>query len=234
MDNSQEFLELYKKLESAIQTRYGYDPSKGGVVAQYATDGNVPNTLRRNLNLCREVRNLIQHQPKVNDETPVLPSQGMLDVLKDAIDLVENPPRISAIQINRSDIYSCEIGDAVLPAMQAMADKSYTHIPILEGGRVKGVFSENTLLSYILDQKIVGIEEPTIFADIEQYLPIESHVSETFSFIPRDALISEAKQRFDEALREGKRLGMLFVTNSGKSTEKLLGILTVWDVAGIE
>jgi len=31
-----------------------------------------------------------------------------------------------------------------------------------------------------------------------------------------------------------KRLGVIFITNSGKETEKILGLITAWDLGKIE
>ena len=36
---------------------------------------------------------------------------------------------------------------------------------------------------------------------------------------------------FTVAMRRADRIGMVFITHSGKSSEKVLGIITAWDVA---
>ena len=38
-------------------------------------------------------------------------------------------------------------------------------------------------------------------------------------------------ERFKESLKDQERLGMLFVTAHGKPNERLLGIITAWDLA---
>ena len=43
-----------------------------------------------------------------------------------------------------------------------------------------------------------------------------------------------AEDIFAAAQKESKRLGLIFVTHSGQPTEKLLGIISAWDMAGID
>ena len=37
---------------------------------------------------------------------------------------------------------------------------------------------------------------------------------------------------FEEELRDNKRLSVIFITEAGKTTEKILGMITAWDIAG--
>jgi hypothetical protein len=51
-----------------------------------------------------------------------------------------------------------------------------------------------------------------------------------WQLLPRTALLSEVVNAFDAAERNGKRLDALLVTQSGRATESLLGIVTIHDV----
>jgi hypothetical protein len=61
-------------------------------------------------------------------------------------------------------------------------------------------------------------------------LPVDNHITETFRFLPWDAKVFDAKDLFEKALKKMERIGMIFLTQNGKPTEKLLGILTPWDI----
>lgn len=78
----------------------------------------------------------------------------------------------------------------------------------------------------ILIEKDAKIEE---FAD---FIPIEKHGSEFFKFVPRNTLLIDVEEMFQEELHNKKRLSVIFITESGKPTEKILGLITAWDVAG--
>ena len=45
------------------------------------------------------------------------------------------------------------------------------------------------------------------------------------------ALATDVAGMFQEALEDKKRLGAVFVTQNGRPTERILGMLTAWDMA---
>ena len=47
----------------------------------------------------------------------------------------------------------------------------------------------------------------------------------------KEALLDEIEEVFAEGRKNKERIGLVFVTHSGKPTEKLLGIISAWDVA---
>lgn len=104
---------------------------------------------------------------------------------------------------------------------------------IMRDGIVIGVFSENTLLSYLIDDEIVNIDNEVKFSDIDKYLPLDQHRAESFRFVGQETLVSEIEDIFADAVKKSDRIGLIFVTNSGKKTERLLGIISAWDMAGI-
>lgn len=234
MDYAQEFLEQYRRLEKAIKLKYGYDSNDGGVVRKFCKEQKPPAYLRNELELCIDIRNILAHNPKTGGEAPISPGQGIINTVRKATEWIENPPDVTRVWIGYSNVYAKGLEAKVLPAMKEMAERSFTHIPIVEEGRVAGVFSENTLLSCVLDEEISHYDEKTRFCDISKYLPIEDHASEVFAFASRSTSLQDVKKIFDGALQRGERLGMLFVTQNGKPSEKLLGIVTAWDIAGVD
>ena len=128
-------------------------------------------------------------------------------------------------------VLSAGMEDYVRPVLCEMAEKSYTHVPILEDGVVRGVFSENTLLSYLYGEEIVCIDDKTTFLPLAALLPMDAHASESFRFVPRTMTLAEVAELFTAAMRRADRIGMVFITHSGKPSEKVLGIITAWDVA---
>lgn len=225
-----EFLDLYNRLENAIRESYPI-PADQGPVAWLARNERGFRSIRNELDYCREIRNFLQHNERVNDEYAVIPSEGMLESLRETLSKVVNMPKAGSLCVKTQDIYSVCMDDRIRPAMRAMAENVFTHVPILEGGRVKGVFSENTLLSYMNSDEIVEIAEDDTFERVRDLLPLDKHVSETFAFVGRDMTATSLAELFQDALKRHERLGMVFVTASGSQSEKLLGILTSWDMA---
>lgn len=230
MNNTEAFLDLYKQLEVMAVKRYNYPPD-GTAVSKLEKRPEF-RTIQPELTYCREVRNLLQHNPKVGGAYPVSPSDEMISLLKATIDKVKNPPRVKDIAIPIKSILYKTMDDYVRPTMIEMQENVFTHIPILRDGVVIGVFSENTLFSYLVDTDIVAIEDDMRFSELIDYLPIDKHRAETFRFLGQTKLVSDVNNLFEDALSKQDRIGLVFITKSGDAKEPLLGILTAWDIAG--
>ena len=227
---TQEYLDLYNKLEHAIKEMYDV-PEGIGPIAWLAREERGFRGIRKELDYCREVRNLLQHSERVNGEYAVVPSQGMLKLLSETFAKVANVPRAIDLCVRAESVFTACMEDPIRPAMREMADKGYTHVPILEDGRVVGAFSENTLLTYMNSGELVEIGEDDTFGKMGDLLPLDSHESETFGFVSRDEVAPSIAELFQSAWKTKKRLGMLFVTANGKQSERMLGVLTSWDLA---
>ena len=118
--------------------------------------------------------------------------------------------------------------------MKKMKENSYSNIPVIKNDTMVGVFSESTIFDFILDKEILLLDECNKIADFENYISFNSHNSEYFEFAPRNASIFEIHKRFQFGVRKNERLGAVFITENGKETEGLLGMVTPWDLLEIE
>ncbi len=232
MKNTDLFIDLYKQLEQLAVRKYNY-PEDGKAVYNLSLRPEFA-SLRAELDYCRAVRGILQHKPKIGSSYAVEPSDEMIALLQTTLNKVKNPPRAKDIAIPFGSILYKSMNDLVLPTMMEMQEKVYTHIPILQDGVVVGVFSENTVFSYLADEQIVEIAQNMRFSDLAGYLPIEKHRAESFRFIGQTKLISEIRGIFEDALSRQDRIGLMFITKSGNPKEPLLGILTAWDVAAVQ
>ena len=229
-DATTEFIELYKRLESAIRDKYDV-PQGTGAVSWLIRNERGFGGVHDELNYCREVRNLLQHGERVRDDYAVVPSAGMIESIRSTIERVEGLPRAIDLCVKTRDVYSVSLTDPMLAAMRVMCDKSYSHLPILEDGRVVGVFSAKSLFTYLIEDGITTLDESMTFEQVAGLLPLDKHGSETFAFVPQEMLATNIAELFQRARSQSKRLGVVFVTAHGKQNERLLGMLTAWDMA---
>ncbi len=230
MDKCEEFLDLYKQLESLAVNQLDAK-SDGTAVSQLQRRPEFID-IRSELDYIRDVRNLLTHRPRIDDEYAVEPTDAMIDLLKKTIRRIEKPLTASDIYVPLGEVLFAEMETKVFSVMSAMFKKAFTHVPILEDSKVVGVFSDNTLMNYILFGNLL-ITNETRFSEIGEYLPLGVHPAETYRFVSRNETVSNISDIFDEALKNSDRVGMVFVTEHGKSEEKLLGIITAWDVAAV-
>lgn len=227
------FLDKYRELEEIIKAKYNLPDHESPVV--YISNLHDFANLKRGLDVCRRTRGLLSHNSKINNNYVVVPSKELVEILDEAISRVTNPLLISSVMIPAQKVCSAEKSNFVRPILKKMVENTYTHIPILDDGRVVGVFSENTLLSLIAKEEIIGIDDTITFdnCEIEALLPISEHETESFRFVPRGMLLSDARRLFEDAIKNGSRIGLIFVTQNGSEHEKILGIVSSWDIAGI-
>lgn len=231
MNRADIFLDKYKELETLLISKRGL-PDDGKAISTYSRQFR-NSSIKAELDYCRDVRNLLAHKPKIDNHFAVEPSDGMIELLNTAIQEIKSPLRARSKAISIENVFTRSLGDSVLEAMRTMSHKGYTHIPILEKGTVIGVFSENTIFTRLANEALIGVDENLKFSDFETYLPIDKHISESFRFAAFNSLLSSIETMFSEAVKKMDRIGMVFLTENGKPSEKLLGILTSWDLVGI-
>lgn len=228
MSRTDEFLELYKKLEVIVANNYGTFKG-GGSVAKLARREEFK-YIRAELDYIRDVRNLLTHRPKIDGSFMVEPSGSMVELLKDIIDKVERPAVAGNVMLELSRVIYCTKEDRVMPALRRMYQKAISFIPILEDGVVSGVFGNSTFIHCSLSGEY-QITDETCFREIEKELSLNGNPAEVFLFADRHTPLDKLSDMIEEVRSGERKVNMIFVTEHGKPSEKLLGIVTAWDVA---
>ena len=94
-----------------------------------------------------------------------------------------------------------------------------------------GIFDENALFCYLADNGIVDLEGLT-FIDIRDYIGLTDREMEVFTFHHKLTYLDELQNEFQKQFDRGKRLGVAFITETGKPDEDVISMLTAWDVIG--
>ncbi len=228
MSAADEFLDLYKKLEQSAIDIYGFAPD-GRAIGELERMKQYED-IRRELKYCRDVRNLLSHNEKIDSSYSVEPSRAMIALLKDAIFRVENPGRCIDYATKQPYILLADIETPALKLMREMTERGFSHVPLVQDGVVTAVFSASTPFSYILEHGGAKLDEGTTLRYFEKYLPINMHATESFRYLSRMTLLTAAQTLFVDSLKEARRIGMIFVTENGKPHEKLLGVITPHDI----
>ena len=124
------FLDKYRQLEAAASAQYDLSNSESAV--SFLERRPEYRAIKSELAYCREVRNLLTHNPKIHDRYAVQPSDEMIALLDRVIARIIDPQRAKHIWIPRRNITSRTMNDFMRPAMVEMNERMYTHIPIVE------------------------------------------------------------------------------------------------------
>ena len=231
MDNTDIFLDKYKQLEEVVKSTYKLNNKDNhDSVVNYLERQNRFKAFKDEIEYCREVRNLLTHKKKINNDFAVVPSARMIEFIDTLIEKVRSRTKCISIAIDMPRVFWQDINGNVKYTMKMMQQKLYTHVPILKNGVVVGVFDENSIFNYLADGEIVCIEDDLTFEDIESFLSLANREMEEFIFIGRNCYVDELEEKIEQAFHRGKRIGLAFITESGKPTQKIQGIITPWDI----
>lgn len=226
---SGEFIRLYKELEDVLEEKYsGQKRHHSSVIFEYINDPE-SEPVRRKLDLCREIRNLLTHNAELDGEPIVEPSQPVLRALQDVLAYVQKPPLAIEYATPISRILCAGLSDRVLQVMRCMEKNGFSHIPVLENRRFLGVFSAAAVFSAVLREPGLRITEETDLRTLGKVLSAEQ-ISERYAFVGRNTGLTTVRQMFEKPVRKNNRLSVVFVTENGRPHEALLGMLTPWDV----
>ncbi|MBQ6487034.1 CBS domain-containing protein [Candidatus Saccharibacteria bacterium] len=229
--NGDDFLVNYRYLETSIKERYNNGSQVKDNPIVFLGNQKEYRMHKKRLDMCKEIRNLLSHDSLCGGY-PIIPKRELINFLNTIRESVAKPITARSLMVNAQNVCSAAITDTVRPIIRKMIENTYTHIPILDDGRVIGVFSENTLLSLFSNDDIVVIEETTTFNDknIKGLLPLKNHSTECFRFASPDATIIEIREIFSEALSANQRVGLIFITQNGLPNNRILGIISPWDM----
>lgn len=229
LNNSENFLEKYKKLEETVRVTYKIKDQQS--ISYYLSEQSKYKWCAEEIKYCQDVRNILAHKRKINNSYAVEPNENMIKFIDDLIEKIKNRPRCSNVQIPFNKVYWRSLSDTVKDTITQMKENLFTHIPILdEKKRVIGVFDENSVFEYISNEEIMSIDENLKFSDILKYLSLDNREMESFIFVKANSFTEDLEDKIEIALKKGKRIGLAFVTVNGNPNEKLQGIITPWDL----
>ena len=224
MYSSTEFLELYKTLERWAETKYGDEGVKG--IEQSHHDRRIQAEVR----YFRSIRNVLSHNPN-GCSKPLIELTDEFKVRFESLcnKLMDN---ISQVSIPLKEIYKREMSDKVVPTITYMKEKSFSYVPVMNGKKVWGVFSELALFNIVGDGNASLLNDELQLFNIGKYIA-EYSVNGVFDFINSNASIDDIRRIFSEAADEGRRLDVLYITSTGNKSGDLMGLVTIWDISSI-
>ena len=229
MAGTEKFIALCKELESAVKARYG-GTSHGESAYVFLARRAEFKPYVKELDLIRELRNLIQHKDvEVKGKEAIYVDEVLMDALREIIGLVQHPETVG--DICTRELVTAGLATPVREVIDQMLDSSFSHIPVLDAqGKLLGIFSENTIFTRVAKEGMKALTETDCVRDFEPYLDIRDHVRDSFGFIAEGVATEQAVEQFKHRDKQGRRLAMLVVTRHGDPSEKVLGVLTPYDV----
>lgn len=225
------FLDLYKQLEDALEDKYRHARRKcSSVVFEFTKDPESA-PVRDKLNVCRELRNVLTHNANLRGIPVAEPSIPLMDAMQEVLDFVRRPPLALEFATKGEQVMKASSHQKVLRVMEVMDKNGFSHIPVMDDGVFRGVFSSGVVMRYLLANKGQGVTAETTVGDMQDYIAVEKH-AENYEFVPKDTSYLTVRNMFETVKGRNQRVSVIFITEHGKQDQKLLGVLTPWDVLG--
>lgn len=228
--NSEVFLRKYRILEGLLEKRYdGDDVSSSSVVIEYIRDDD-SEPVRVDLDLLRQIRNILSHNAGTNGMPVAEPSDEMISRLDAIVQYVQRPRYACEFGTPADKIYSAHPNDFLMQAMRTMQKKGYSHVPICDGNKVVGILSIKCVFDYLAENGANSLRENMRIYELKDRTRIDRKLGERYMFVPADTSIVSVRNAFRRYTEKNSRLSTVFVTKNGSSDEELLCMLTPWDV----
>jgi hypothetical protein len=234
MTNAEQFIEHYTVIEKYMRRVYG---SKGQyesftqLISKAEKNNSIIKHYANDLREYGELRNAIIHNRAPNENTVIAePHSFVVEKMEHIREMIENPKKVSDVMTKK--VFIASIDDEIYETARSMYRNVYTHVPIYDdSSRFIGVLSESALLRWVGQLVSSGTVLSTEhkISEMKDWLDESGNMFNDYEFVPKNMGVLDVRKRFEQALQEGRRLGAIFVTKSGKKSEPVLGLITAWD-----
>ena len=173
---------------------------------------------------------MLSHHAQIGGEDIFQPSDSVVDVMREILDSVKNPPVAVKTMTPFDALMKCSMTDHVIWLIRRMNAQGFSHVPIVSSGYLVGVFSTATVFSYLEKYGEKSITGETEISEFSEFFPVEAHITESYRFCAPDASYYNIKKFFEATSPDRRRVVAVFVTRDGTENSKLLGIITPWDM----
>ena len=231
------FLKTYNNVDELLRSELKTDEFTDHIslIREFCRINPVARSMAEELRSYAKLRNVLIHSSAQDGEQAIaMPSKKTVEHYLAILATLKKPPLAIHVAVPGNQLFVASTDDNVLKVVKKMSNNVFTHVPIIKNGQMVGVFSENTLLSYLSDKGELLCTDDMKIYEFSDYIDLDGHAGEVFIFLSRDTPLKEVYREFDNAVKKQIRIGAIFITQSGKKTEKILGLITPWDVANIE
>lgn len=231
MSNSEKFLSLFNEVEKKLRKLTNNDEKVSffELVEESAEISSVVRNYKEDLKKFANLRNVIVHEFGTEKRFIAEPNDLAVSHLSNIYKNLTAPPKvIPEFQVKVEYVF---INDPISSALKVMYNKSYSQLPVYEGDVFKTLLTTNTITRWLgacVNEDIFSLSETPI-SDVLKF----TEENDNFCFIGRDSTLFDVVEEFQTYVKRGKKLDAILITQNGRPSEKLMGIITVWDLPRI-
>jgi len=177
------------------------------------------------LRTASDVRNILSHETNA-----CVPSEQFNQRFKALVGEICDPLIAYDIATKSSQMLIARMTYPIKDVVKEMVIRKLSHVPVIENHHVIGVFSRSTFFEFYANHEKISVNGDCFISDFVEETPIDSHGNESYVFTAKDTEAYELLDLIGKAKVGEKRVNCIFVTEHGKSTERLLGVITEVDL----
>jgi predicted transcriptional regulator len=230
--NSDRFLSAFNNIHVYIKKASGSNRHIGFMegLNKLRTKNYILNRYFDDLQVFNDLRNVIVHQKKHVEYVIAEPHMEVVNRIEKIASDLTQPVKI--IPKYRSEVKCFHMDDSLATVLLEVKSKGYSQFPIYDHQQFAGLLTENGIANWLsrsIKEDLVSISETKV-KDVIEFEEMTNH----YLFVSKHTSVFEAKEKFLNHLEKGSlKLDALLITEHGKETETLLGIITPWDVLDI-
>ena len=232
MTNSDLFLEVYNKIDDFLKKSDSHDSYINFAQKVKSTKNKVAQRFKDELLSFGELRNAIVHNPKIGNKAIAEPHENIVSRISELYDKISDPKKV--IPEFQFKVMGAKKDAFINDILVEMKKRSFSQFPVFDDNEiVSELINTNTISRWLSVQME---ENGTIMIDnvkVADLIP-EIEFNENYKFVSRNTSIYDAYDLFISHINQKQRnLDALFITHSGERNEKLLGLITIEDIANL-
>ena len=128
------------------------------------------------------------------------------------------------------DVITFQQNEPLSNLLALIHEKKITKFPVYDQREFKGLISQRAITFWLAGNMYAANKPPT---DIKVGAVLEYETNDNYRFIAKNTSVLEAIEIFKKQFGRGNRLEALLITEHGKETEPLIGIITNLDIIGL-
>ena len=227
-NNSERFLEAFNTIDKHLRRKTGLNDRNNSfstVLDKAAKSNSAVRNLKIDLQEFSDLRNAIVHE-RTDGHVIAEPHEDTLRRLEQILKLVSKPPVVRDFMTKKPLEFKST--DPLGDALEVMHKNSFSQVPISRDGKLVGLLTANTITNWLgadVERDLFSVKE-TLISEVLEYTEDPNHVA----FMNPEHTVFDVFELIQEYELKGDRLEAIHITNSGKATESILGIITIWDL----
>lgn len=180
------------------------------------------------LDLFRRMRNELSHN-ELDGFYPFAVSESSLILINKLLNLVEE--KVFAKAKKENEIIFVKQNNTLKEVIYLMSKYNYSFLPIIDNnGSVIGIVSSDTIIDIINQQNTFSLNENDTIEKYINLFKLKNNDNEFYIFISKNTYLYALEEILEKYQNEHRKLGLILITHNGFPSEKLIGIMTPWDL----